>query len=175
MITATKTGMEEETKSLTTNITLPPIGILADLSAEARKRLAMMGSFVNRPKDALLAIQGKAHHAMALILSGEVSINIHAHGDRVEIGVLKTGEVVGEMSLIDPRVASSTARVVSNSTNLWIIEQRAFEEFIAEDPTSGLILLKALGKVLCRRVRTDWEQMLRKTGEMREHFLDMDY
>lgn len=154
---------------------LPPFGFLTDLEDEARSRLARHGYFVTRPTDALLSVQGRPHHAMALILSGQVSINIHAHGDRIELARLGRGEVVGEMCVIDPRVASSTARVVAGPANLWIIERCAFDQFIGDDSDSGLILLKALGKVLCRRVRTDSELMLRKAEEMRSHFLDIDY
>lgn len=154
---------------------LPPIGFLTDLEDEARARLAAVGQYITRPIDARLSVQGRPHHAMALILSGQVSINVHAHGDRIELAVLGRGEVVGEMSVIDPRVSSSTARVVAGPANLWIIERCAFDQFIEDDPASGLILLKALGKVLCRRVRKDSELMLRKAEEMRAHFLDIDY
>jgi len=154
---------------------LPPIGFLTDLEDEARARLAEVGHFITRPLDALLSVQGRPHHAMALILSGRISINVHAHGDRIELATLGRGEVVGEMCVIDPRVASSTARVISASANLWIIERSAFDQFIEDDPDSGLVLLRSLGKVLCRRVRTDSELMLRKADQMRAHFLDIDY
>ena len=154
---------------------LPPIGFLADLDSGALARLACAGLFVTRPRGALLAVQGRPHHAMALVLSGQVSVSVHAHGDRVELATLKRGDVVGEMSIIDPRVASATARVTDESAHLWIIERDAFDEFIQHEPHNGLTLLKALGKVLCKRVRCDSELMLRKAEEMRSHFLDMDY
>ena len=154
---------------------LPPIGFLTDLEDEPRERLASAGQFITRPLDTVLSIQGRQHHAMALILAGRVSINVHAHGDRIQLAMLERGDVVGEMSVIDPRVASSTARVVSGPAHLWIIERTAFDQFIADDTESGLILLKSLGKVLCKRVRTDSELMLRKAEEMRAHFLDIDY
>lgn len=163
------------TNQRTTTTHLPAIGILTDLEDDARMRLAMAGQFITRPIDALLSVQGRPHHALGLILSGEVSINVHAHGDRIELAVLGRGDVVGEMCVIDPRVASSTARVIAGPANLWIIDRPAFDQFIEKDTTSGLILLKALGKVLCKRVRKDSELMLRKAEEMRAHFLDIDY
>jgi CRP-like cAMP-binding protein len=155
--------------------TLPEIGFVADLDHEARARLASAGQFITHPVGALLSVQGRQHHAMALILSGKVSINVHAHGDRIQLAILGRGDVVGEMSVIDPRVSSSSARVISGPASLWTIERATFDEFVEDDPTSGLILLRSLGKVLCRRVRTDSEMMLRKADEMRSHFLDIDY
>ena len=164
-----------DTRTIQTENYLPPIGFVTDLEEDARARFADAGEFITRPLDARLSIQDRPHHCMALILTGRVSIHVHAHGDRIQLGVLARGDVVGEMSVIDPRVSSSSARVVSGSANLWTIERSAFDQFIEEDPQSGLILLKALGKVLCRRVRKDSDMMLSKADEMRSHFLDMDY
>jgi len=112
---------------------------------------------------------------MALILSGRVSVDVQAHGDRIQLGMLGRGDVVGEMSVIDPRVSSSSARVVSGPAQLWTIERSAFDQFVEDDQQSGLTLLRALGKVLCRRVRKDSDMMLSKADEMRAHFLDIDY
>lgn len=170
-----KIAEEEVELSIKSEELLPPIGFLADLGEEARTRLARAGMFVTRPAGSYLAVQGRPHHAMALLLSGRVSVNVYAHGDRVQLAVLARGDVVGEMSVIDPRVASATARVVGESSRLWIIERSAFDQFIADDPAAGLVLLKSLGKVLCRRVRTDSELMLRKAEQMRAHCLDNDY
>ncbi len=157
------------------NDNLPPIGFVLDLGSDARNRLAEAGEFVTRSRGDLLSVQGRQHHAMSLILSGRVAISVHAHGDRVDLAMLGAGDVVGEMSVIDPQVASSTARVVEGPARLWIIEREAFDRFVTEDKASGLILLRNLGKVLCRRVRADSDLMLRKAEEMRTHFLDMDY
>jgi CRP-like cAMP-binding protein len=154
---------------------LPPIGFVADLEPDVRSRLTAVGQFTECPVGSLLAVQGRAHNVMSLILSGRVSVIVQAHGDLVELGLLKSGDVVGEMSLIDPLVASSTARVTEGSARLWTIEHEAFDLFVEADPKAGRELFKALGKVLCRRVRMDSELMLRKAEELRSHFLDIDY
>lgn len=154
---------------------LPAIGFVTDLEDDARERLAAAGQFITRPLGARLSIQGRQHHGMALILSGRVAVDVTAHGDRIRLGVLGRGDVVGEMSVIDPRVSSSSSRVVSGPAQLWTIERYTFDQFIEDNPQSGLILLKALGKVLCRRVRKDSDMMLSKADEMRVHFLDIDY
>lgn len=158
-----------------TEESLPAIGFAAELEPEVRNRFSAAGSIAERPLGALLSVQGRPHDVMSLILSGRVSVGIQAHGDYVELGLLKSGDVVGEMSLIDPLVASSTARVTEGPVRLWTIERQAFDTFVEEDPRAGCVLIKALGKVLCRRVRMDSELMLRKAEELRSHFLDIDY
>ena len=170
MITAKGCAMDLKTNSL-----LPAIGFAAGLTADARACLCEFGRFADRPVGSFLAKQGRPHHAMSLLLSGRVSVSVAAHGDHVELGLLSAGDVVGEMSLIDPQVASATARVVEGPARLWIIERVAFDRFVAQDSATGSALYKALGKVLCKRVRADSELMLRKAEEMRSHLLDMDY
>ena len=154
---------------------LPAVGFAAVLDAEARARLTQFGTFAERPVGAYLAVQGRPHDAMSLLLSGRVSVSVQANDDPIELGLLKSGDVVGEMSVIDPLVASATARVVDGPARLWMITREAFDQFVIENPQSGYLLMKALGQVLCRRVRMDSELMLRKAGELRTRFLDMDY
>ncbi len=154
---------------------LPATGVLADVTAEARERLAASGRFVEKRLGDYLTVQGQAHRELALILSGRVAVSAHAHGDRVDLAVLGAGDVVGEMGIIDPRPASATARVAAGPARVWLIDGDSFDRFVAADPASGFALMRALARVLCRRVRSDSEHMLRKASELKAHFLDMDY
>jgi CRP-like cAMP-binding protein len=155
--------------------TLPPAGPLAALDEAARERLARLGSFEERQHGDYLSVQGQAHHAMTLILVGRVGVSVQAHGDRVDLAVLGSGDVVGEKSVIDPKRASATARVVAGPAKLWTISGENFDRFVTKDPAAGFVLMKELAKVLCKRVRTDSEHMLRRAGEIRAHFLELDY
>ncbi len=71
--------------------------------------------------------------------------------------------------------ASATARVVAGPARLWVIDGPAFDAFVDGHPAAGFVLMRELGKVLCRRVRHDADQMLSRAAELRAHFLDMDY
>jgi CRP/FNR family cyclic AMP-dependent transcriptional regulator len=154
---------------------LPAIGFLAELDADVRANFAAAGRFVVRHVGDYLSVQQQKHSAMSLILSGRVGITAHAHGDKVDLAVLGAGDVVGEMSVIDPATASATARVVAGPARLWIIDRNAFETFVRDHPEAGVSIIRGLAKGLSRRVRTNSENMLRRAGELRSHFLDMDY
>lgn len=155
---------------------LPAVGLMAELPEALRERLAASGEFVERQPGAYLAIQGQPHSAMSFILEGKVALSAHAHGDMVQLGVLSCGDVVGEMSLIDPHVASANARVVGDTpASLWIITSESYQKFLDSNLADGFTLMHAMAKVLCRRVRKDSELMLRRSAELRERYLDMDY
>lgn len=154
---------------------LPAIGLMAALPEALRERLAASGEFVERQPGAYLAIQGQPHSAMSFILKGKVAVSTHAHSDMVQLGVLSRGDVVGEMSLIDPHVASANARVVGDTpASLWIISGESYQQFVDSNLADGFTLMHAMAKVLCRRVRKDSELMLRRSAELRERYLDMD-
>ena len=154
---------------------LPAVGPVAALTEEQRTALAACGQFTERPTGEYLAVQGEPHRSMSLLLSGRVAVSVNAHGDHVDLAMLQAGDVVGEMSMIDPQRASATARVAAGPARVWVIDGPAFDEFVADDPAAGFILMRELGKVLCRRVRHDSDQMLSRAAELRAHFLDMDY
>ena len=79
------------------------------------------------------------------------------------------------MSVIDPGKASATARVISSSAQLWSIDYQSFNHFIAADPLIGFHVMKAMARILCRKLRIDNENRLHRANDMRAHFLDQDY
>jgi len=154
---------------------LPPIGPVAALNDRQREALARVGRFEELPVGDYIAVQGQPHRSMSLLLSGRVAVSVDAHGDHVDLAMLEAGDVVGEMSMIDPQRASATARVAAGPARIWVIDGSAFDWFVAMEPTAGFVLMRELGKVLCRRVRHASDQMLSRAAELRAHFLDMDY
>lgn len=158
-----------------TNGAIPDTGVMADLDEEIRGRLAAAGRFVTMAEAEYLTVQGKAHHMLAVIISGKLAVSVHAHGDTVQLATLAAGQTVGEMSVIDPRPASATVRVVDGEARLWTIDGPDFDAFTASDAAAGYAVMKVLGKQLCFRLRRDSETMLRRADEMRSSYLDNDY
>ena len=89
-------------------------GFLAELNEDLCDKLVQVGSFTSKKKGECLAVQGQPHSRMSLIISGQVSVKITANGESLKVAKLKSGDVVGEMSIIDPKKASATARIMAN-------------------------------------------------------------
>ncbi len=154
---------------------LPSACILGKLPPPVLEAFIGAGRFVLASQGEYLAVQGQHHHALAAILDGEVTVTAHAHGDTVPLATLKAGDLVGEMSIIDPHPASANVRVASAGARLWIIDGESFERFVEGGTTAGLAVVRLLAKTLCKRIRHDSETMLHRADELRSHFLDMDY
>jgi Cyclic nucleotide-binding domain/HEAT repeats/TLC ATP/ADP transporter len=100
-----------------------------------------------------IAEQGEPGDAMHIIVSGEVSVIVHADADADAgsgehvVAVRSSGDVVGEMAVItsEPRMAGLVAL---GDVRVLSIERRQFESILRERPETSLAVIT----VLCRRL-----------------------
>lgn len=151
------------------------VGFFGKLDDSLSENLFKVGNLVIKKKGDYLSVQGQPHSNMSLIISGEVSVKISANGENIKIAKLGTGDVVGEMSIIDPKKASATARVISQDAELWQITGSEFNNFVNNDQVAGFNIIKELAKGLCKRLRTYNERMLHSMYDERNHYLEQDY
>ena len=154
---------------------LDKVGFFGKLDDSLSENLFKVGNLVIKKKGDYLSVQGQPHSNMSLIISGEVSVKISANGENIKIAKLGTGDVVGEMSIIDPKKASATARVISQDAELWQITGSEFNNFVNNDQVAGFNIIKELAKGLCKRLRTYNERMLHSMYDERNHYLEQDY
>lgn len=153
---------------------LPPLGIMAELDEETRTALCRVGQFGSMKPGEYLAIQGQHHKRLSFILSGKLAVKSHAHGDTITLAELQGGATVGEMSAIDPHLASASVEALE-PVEYWWVSMDDFNKFASTDWKRGYAVLKVLAKELCYRIRMNTEHMLHTKEEMRTHFFDMDY
>ena len=102
---------------------LPAIGVLKRLSPQIRGEFSKYGTFETLPHGAYVATQGNPHAKMSVVLSGELKVSCHAHGDTVELASLKPGDLVGEVSLIDAHHSSADVIVTNQDADMWTIDK----------------------------------------------------
>lgn len=140
---------------------LPPIGILESLPEEARAALAASGRFSSLPEGFFLMKQGDPQDLLCILISGKLSATAHSDSSVVELGMIMPGESVGEMNVIDPRKASADVKAVISS-RVWSISKAALDQYLEENPTHGVSLLRSISIQLCRRIRRNSDKMLRQ-------------
>jgi CRP/FNR family cyclic AMP-dependent transcriptional regulator len=90
-----------------------------------------------------------------VILSGTVKIKVdQVDGKEVIIALLGSGEIVGELSVLDSDSRSADVLTQEDSTLLWM-DRESFRELMKTNPTVTLNLLR----ILTRRVRLSTEQI----------------
>ena len=85
-------------------------------------------------KDELLMKEGELGSESYIIVEGEVQVyKSNLNGQRIDISVLKKGDIVGEMSVItsEPRTASVVAL---RKTEVFVLSQDLFKEYLGKAP-----------------------------------------
>ena len=84
-------------------------------------------------KNELLMREGETGSESYIIVDGKVQVYKNINGKRIEISVLKKGDIVGEMSIItsEPRTASVVAM---RKTEVMVLNQDLFKEYLGKSP-----------------------------------------
>jgi CRP-like cAMP-binding protein len=96
--------------------------------------------FVN--KNEIIADIGEVGEALFFIIKGEVSLHFDDHGKDMEIGRLKEGEVMGEMSFFDRQARSARIRAKGADTRLLKLSRVMYKRLRVEHPYIAVNLLE---------------------------------
>ncbi len=129
-------------------IILKTVGIFAETSDEVLAEVAAVTTETELPAGEKIFEKGDAGDSMYIIASGRVRVH---DGDRV-INDLVSGNVFGEMAILDPEARSASVTTVED-TQLLRLDQQALYELIDDRPEVARGLLKVLSQHLRNRMR----------------------
>ncbi len=149
------------TQPTTSSSGLPAVGIFKSLNESDLAALGRLGEIRSLAPGETLVEQGEHQDALFLVLDGALSATCHSQMSTVSLGLIKTGETVGEMNILDPLKASATVRA-QRVTQVWEISRENLERFCQENPLAGLAVIRELGILLTRRVRRASDKLIRQ-------------
>ncbi|HIJ97287.1 MAG TPA: cyclic nucleotide-binding domain-containing protein [Desulfuromonadales bacterium] len=123
--------------------------ILGQLSDREVEWLAANGTRRSIPKGQEIITMGQPLASIFFLLSGDMSVSADGIG---EIARLKTGEIMGEMSMIDASPPSATVTALIDSKVLDISKQKLNEK-MATDIEFSAHFYKAIAIFLSDRLR----------------------
>lgn len=108
--------------------------------------------------------QGEAGDCAYLVESGAVTIYQHLDGRRIELGIVRQGEIFGEMAAIDggPRMASAVATERTEATR---IPKEVFDRKLNEADRFVRVILN----FFIRTVRSGHQTFLRRPRSVPDH------
>lgn len=133
-------------------LSLPAVGWVASLKEEDRELLASYGDFVSAQKDQTLVQQGEEQSHLYLVISGSLEVSRQGLTEDIIVGVIQTGEAIGEVSIFDPGPASATVKATEFS-QIWKIDNDSLNSFLSDNPTAGNYLMVGLATILSQRMR----------------------
>ena len=96
-------------------------------------------------KDQVIFRQGEFGRAMYDVLSGEIGIYTDYQGaDEKQIAVIKAGEVLGEMGLIEVYPRSATAVVLTDGTVVIELKEDDLRAYLQDKPEKLLQVMRQL-------------------------------
>ncbi|MGD8984088.1 MAG: cyclic nucleotide-binding domain-containing protein [Desulfobacteraceae bacterium] len=93
--------------------------------------------------------EGDPSDVVYKIVSGDVEVFKEQNGQKIVLGVMKAGEFLGEMGVVDDEPRSASARA-KNKVSMIIYEEEEFFRLISRDGSSAERMILRL----CERVRT---------------------
>jgi CRP-like cAMP-binding protein len=103
--------------------------------------------------------QGEAGDCMYVIQEGQVEVVVEEDDKEVRLMVLDTGELFGEMAIVERQVRMATVRALGQ-TRVLTIDQKNFLRRIHEDPSLAWNVVQTMS----RRIRELAEEVARLKG-----------
>ena len=125
-------------------IALKAADIFAGIPDNILAHIASIGEDVEVADDETFIRKGELGNCMYIIREGRVAI----HDETTRFAELPSGEVVGEMAVLDPEPRSASVTAIEE-TMLLKIEKDAFDSVMVDHPG----IARGVIQVLCRRLR----------------------
>ncbi len=123
-------------QSMIRNVTL-----FKDLTEKETSAILKTATKKTIPAKTTFIQQGEESDAIYFVESGSVSIfRLNENGEEINISILGTGDIVGEMALIDQQPRSAFAKTLTESTFL-VISSSNFSLLLNQYPTIAIRLL----------------------------------
>lgn len=126
------------------------------LNLDDNKKFAQESNLTFADGD-LIFMEGDDSREMYVVVSGEVVVSKMSKKGEITLAVLKKGDFVGEMSLLESLPRSATARA-RGPTRLLAIQPGGFLLKIRRDPTFAFEMLQSLS----RRIRLTNDSLMRE-------------
>jgi CRP-like cAMP-binding protein len=129
---------------------------LRTIAEVAREELREEGSIFHR--------EGAALQALYFVKSGRVRIELdldlksHLESSTFLVDRLSDGEAFGWSSLVEPYVSTATVKA-ERDTEVVVIDAAELRRILEEHPHIGLVVFRALAKVVGSRLRHSWAQL----------------
>jgi CRP-like cAMP-binding protein len=129
--------------------------ILSRLSDDDVEWMAATGKRTRHPAGATLIRQGEAIDSLMFVLDGKASVEVEGVG---QVATLGSGEVLGEMSLVDESPPSATV-VVTEPAHVLHIARAALNARLERDPAFAARLYRAIAMFLSVRMRSTVQRL----------------
>ena len=132
---------------------LKDFSIFKELDADDVKALGEHIASVDYDLNKTVFTEGEAGDAMYFVRSGAIKILKNIKDDVAKkLNIIKPGEFIGEMSLLDGQARSSSAQALVNSS-LYRLKRDDFFKLLSKNSSTAIKLLRGIMDIMSQRLR----------------------
>jgi len=127
--------------------------LFSDLSEEERGKIALLCEQRVYGKGDTVLSEGETSRELFIIGQGMVEVSLKTAEASPPIIHLGTGQVFGEMTMVDRGARSATVKAVADETVLQVIPHNALLQLCEEDNHIGFIVMRNLAAEMSLKLR----------------------
>ena len=144
------------------------IPVFGGFRTELLDRLLARCKLVEHAAEAEIVTEGALAREMFVVRAGELEVfKRNSHGTEVRLAVLREGDCVGEMSLIDIQPRSASVRARGNAS-LLVISREDLVEVCKGESDAWAMLVMNIAREISRRLRKADALLAEKAIEAQE-------
>lgn len=141
------------------------VPVFRTLTEEELEEVLSISKLYRVGKGYVVVRQGDAGDGMYVIVQGSAQVQLQLfQGDRTSLAVLKSGDVFGELSLID-RIPRSATVVMQEDGVLYRVDADGFDALRQKLRPAAFKIIREVAPILCQRMR----EINRRVGEIFEN------
>ncbi len=140
--------------------------LIGSMSAEQGRRLLAIGTEKNLEAGLVLLEEARPVQAMYFIVDGLFHVRTAQLGEE-PVAVLGSGEVIGEMSFLDPHEASASV-VAAEDSRVLVLPHHKIRDFLDTEPRLATEFYRRLGILEVRRLRRTMGHLERRIRDAAE-------
>ncbi len=134
---------------------LKSVPIFSRLDIESLQRIAEISVERYYEKGEVILLQDTKVDGLYIVVKGSIRISRLSEDGRIKtLAILSTGDIIGEMSILDEESASATAETIENSLLLFI-KRGDFQNILLKYPSITL----SIAQILVKRLRVADEEI----------------
>jgi CRP-like cAMP-binding protein len=127
-------------------------GILRHVSPEDLEALKFYGVFGEYGQGEVVIHENSHQDQLYIIISGKLEVVVHQGGEEGGLGIIESGDCIGEIGIFEPGTASATVRVLETAV-LWHLDVTSLQSFFEQSPVGGGQVMLGIAQLLTKRLR----------------------
>ena len=131
---------------------LSSIPLFNAMTEEQKKTVAAYMNYCDMAEGDVVFMEGEPGDYVCFVASGSLEVSKNSDKGRKVIAILQAGLSIGEMAVVDEKPRSANV-IALTPARLITMSKNNFEKLLVNDQKTGIMLLKAIIRVLSMNLR----------------------